>query len=99
MKSRIFQDRLKRKQVFQSELCLKTTKSLLRNDKFPDPYRFKLINFLGSFPRNYSSTRLNNRCALTARSRAIYRDFRMSRLMFRKLALQGKLAGIKKSSF
>lgn len=72
---------------------------MLREEFLPDSYRFKINNFISTFPRNCSKTRLNNRCVLTARSKSIYKDFRLSRLQFRKLALQGKLIGIKKSSF
>jgi ribosomal protein S14 len=43
-------------------------------------------------------TRVKNRCILTNRPRSIYKDFGLSRLMFRKYILQGKLIGVKKSS-
>jgi len=50
-------------------------------------------------PRDSSITRIRNRCVLTNRPRAVYRKFGMSRLMFRKFAWQGKLIGVKKSSW
>jgi small subunit ribosomal protein S14 len=39
------------------------------------------------------------RCQLCGRSRAVYRKFNICRLCFRKLANEGKLPGIKKSSW
>lgn len=54
---------------------------------------------LQKLPRDSSSTRLNNRCNVTGRVRGYYRKFGMSRLVFRELALQGKIPGIVKSSW
>lgn len=48
------------------------------------------------FPRNSSNTRARNRCVITNRPRAVYKKFKFSRLIFRKLALQGEIPGIKK---
>lgn len=54
---------------------------------------------LQQLPRDSSSTRLNNRCNMTGRARGYYRKFGLSRLMFRELALQGKIPGVIKSSW
>ncbi len=45
------------------------------------------------------STRKVRRCELTGRSRAVYRKFRISRNMLRKLALEGKIPGMRKASW
>ncbi|MBX3404296.1 MAG: type Z 30S ribosomal protein S14 [Phycisphaeraceae bacterium] len=45
------------------------------------------------------STRIVRRCELTGRSRGVYRKFRISRIMLRKLALEGKIPGMRKSSW
>jgi len=54
---------------------------------------------LQNLPRNSSPTRLHNRCALTGRPRGFLRKFGLSRIAFRDLALQGKIPGIRKSSW
>lgn len=54
---------------------------------------------LQRLPRNASPVRLNNRCALTGRSRAYMRKFGVSRLVFREMALAGKIPGIRKASW
>ncbi len=54
---------------------------------------------LQKLPRDSSASRLNNRCNVTGRVRGYYRKFGMSRLVFRELALQGKIPGIVKSSW
>ncbi len=50
-------------------------------------------------PRNASPVRLHNRCNLTGRPRGYMRQFGLSRIMFRKLALEGKIPGVKKASW
>ena len=54
---------------------------------------------LQTMPRNTSMVRVRNRCLLTGRSRAYLRKFRLSRLEFRRLALQGMISGVTKSSW
>ena len=54
---------------------------------------------LAKLPRDSSATRLHNRCNITGRSRSYYRKFGISRLVFRELALQGKIPGVVKSSW
>jgi len=54
---------------------------------------------LQKLPRDASPTRHRNLCALTGRSRGNYRKFKMSRLMLRKLALEGKIPGMRKASW
>ncbi len=44
-------------------------------------------------------TRQHNRCLLCGRAKSYLRDFKMCRLCFRKLALQGMIPGVTKSSW
>ena len=44
-------------------------------------------------------TRQKNRCRLCGRPRAYMRLFALCRICFRELALEGKLPGVKKSSW
>ncbi len=54
---------------------------------------------LQRLPRNASPVRLNNRCAMTGRSRGFLRKFGVSRIVFREMALAGKIPGVKKASW
>ena len=54
---------------------------------------------LARLPRDASPTRLRNLCALTGRSRSVYRKFKISRIKLRELALQGKIPGMRKASW
>jgi small subunit ribosomal protein S14 len=54
---------------------------------------------LQKLPRNASPVRVHNRCKLTGRPRGYMRQFGISRVVFRKMALEGKIAGITKASW
>jgi len=54
---------------------------------------------LALLPRNSSPVRLRNRCKFTGRGRGYLRRFGISRIKFREFALQGKIPGVKKTSW
>jgi small subunit ribosomal protein S14 len=57
---------------------------------------YKALDLL---PRNASPVRLKNRCQLTGRPRGYIRYFGVSRVVFREMALQGKIPGVRKASW
>lgn len=54
---------------------------------------------LDKLPKNSSPVRLHNRCKLTGRPRGYIRQFGISRVLFREMALNGKIPGITKASW
>ena len=54
---------------------------------------------LDLLPKNASPVRLKNRCQLTGRPRGYMRHFGVSRIMFRDMALAGKIPGVTKASW
>jgi small subunit ribosomal protein S14 len=54
---------------------------------------------LAQLPRDASPTRYRELCALTGRSRGVYRKFKLSRIKLRELALEGKIPGMRKASW
>ncbi|HMO01746.1 MAG TPA: 30S ribosomal protein S14 [Oligoflexia bacterium] len=54
---------------------------------------------LQALPRDTSSTRIRNRCQITGRPRGVYREFMLSRIMFREMAHSGLIPGVTKSSW
>ncbi len=54
---------------------------------------------LDKLPRNSSKVRLHNRCLLSGRPKGYMRMFGISRVAFRKMALEGKIPGITKASW
>lgn len=85
--------------VAKYELRRKLYKALCRDPDLPSNLREKHRNKLSKLPRNSSFTRVRNRCVFTGRPRAVYENFRMSRIVFRELASQGQLHGVQKASW
>lgn len=54
---------------------------------------------LDKLPKNASPVRLHNRCKLTGRPKGYMRQFGISRVTFREMALSGKIPGVKKASW
>jgi len=54
---------------------------------------------LAKLPRDASPTRLTNRCKVSGRRRSYLRKFRISRLTFREMALNGLIPGVTKASW
>ncbi|WP_242926695.1 30S ribosomal protein S14 [Pontibacter vulgaris] len=54
---------------------------------------------LDKLPKNASPVRLHNRCKLSGRPRGYMRKFGISRVVFRELAVMGKIPGVTKSSW
>lgn len=54
---------------------------------------------LDKLPKNASPVRLKNRCQLTGRPRGYMRYFGLSRVIFRDMALNGMIPGVKKASW
>ena len=54
---------------------------------------------LQKMPRDGSSSRNTRRCQKTGVSRAVYRKFRLNRIAFREMALEGMLPGVTKASW
>lgn len=54
---------------------------------------------LDKLPRNASPVRLHNRCMLTGRPKGYMRKFGICRVVFRKMALEGKIPGVTKASW
>ena len=54
---------------------------------------------LDKLPKNASPVRLKNRCQLTGRPKGYIRYFGVSRIVFRDMALNGLIPGVKKASW
>jgi small subunit ribosomal protein S14 len=74
-------------------------KETIRNPQTSDADRQAAYAQLRKLPRDSSATRIRNRCAMTGRPRAYLRQFGLSRITFREMALQGLIPGVKKASW
>ncbi len=61
-----------------------------------DPDAMKKLQEL---PKNSTKVRKRNRCQITGRPRGYIRQFGVSRIVFRDMALMGKIPGVTKASW
>lgn len=54
---------------------------------------------LQKLPRNSSPVRMHNRCKMTGRPKGYMRQFGVSRINFREMALKGLIPGVRKASW
>ena len=54
---------------------------------------------LSRLPRNSSKVRMHNRCSESGRPKGYMRQFGISRIVFREMASNGLIPGVKKASW
>ena len=74
-------------------------KKIIKNKKLPLDERFTAQLKLAKLPRNSAKTRIRNRCEISGRPHGVYRKLKISRIALRKLASDGKIPGMTKSSW
>lgn len=74
-------------------------KSVSKNKKARMSQLFVSQGRLMSQDKNSSISHLKNRCICSNRSRAIYRKEGLSRIVFKRMALEGFLPGVQKYSW
>jgi|SRR3569833_1007705 len=97
--NRVITDKKRRKLALKYEHKRKEYKSIAYDRNLPNAIRYEYIAKLSKLPRNSSMTRSRNRCVVTGRARSVYRFFHVSRIVLRELASQGRVLGLKKSSW
>ena len=60
---------------------------------------FEAAQKLQAIPKNANPIRLHNRCKLTGRPKGYIRQFGISRILFREMASNGLIPGVKKASW
>ena len=74
-------------------------KKIINNPKSSPEQVDEAVMKLQKMPRDASPVRVRNRCSQTGRSRGFLRKFGISRVALRKLALEGQIPGVVKSSW
>ena len=74
-------------------------KELIRDPKTSPEDRIEAQNELQRQPRDAAATRQRNRCAITGRSRGVYRKFGLARTKLREAANRGEIPGLSKASW
>lgn len=94
------QKNLRRQQLVKKFAGRRMRLKEIANDlSLPAEDRFKARLKLSTLPKNSAKERVRSRCAVTGRSRAVYRKFQLSRIALRELASAGLIPGMTKSSW
>jgi len=90
----------KRKKLVKRDATKRAAmKAIIMDRDLPVEERFAVTMKLAALSRNGAKGRVRNRCALTGRPRSYHGKFSLSRIMLRKLASEGQLPGVVKSSW
>ena len=95
----IARDKRRRALVQKHQAKRQELKRRLKDRHLSPQERLTAQQALNALPRNSSASRVSNRCIITGRSKGVYRRYKISRIMLRQLALQGRLPGMKKASW
>ena len=74
-------------------------KKIIKSLNATEEEKKEAMKKMANLPKNSSPIRMRNRCLLTGRPRGFYRKFKISRLCFREMALEGLIPGIVKASW
>jgi len=74
-------------------------KKIIRNLNSSDDERAAAVAKLSALPRDSSSSRQRNRCAITGRPHGVYRKFGLARNKLREAAMKGEIPGLTKASW
>jgi ribosomal protein S14 len=86
-------DSLRRIHFKNKEYIILLRKLLYRNINISRFYKKAGLTLV-----SYEATKINNRCILTGRTRAVYKGFKVSRFILKGMGSLGYLPGIRKCS-
>ncbi|MCK9611748.1 MAG: 30S ribosomal protein S14 [Bacteroidales bacterium] len=84
---------IKARELKREKMCAKFKEKRLELKKSGD------YAALQQLPKNASPVRQHNRCKITGRPKGYIRQFGISRINFREMALAGLIPGVKKASW
>jgi len=91
-------ERLYAKHAQKREKLVKVLKSTDQSDEVL-AQKWDAMLAVQKLPANSAKNRQHNRCGLTGRPRGYMRQFGISRVTFREMALSGKIPGVRKASW
>jgi small subunit ribosomal protein S14 len=97
--SMIEREKRREKLVKQHAAKRAKLKETIRNPKSSDTEREDAARKLQAMPRDTSASRQRNRCAITGRSRGVYRKFGLGRQKLREATMRGDIPGLRKASW
>ncbi|NTV94270.1 MAG: 30S ribosomal protein S14 [Thiobacillus sp.] len=98
-KSVINREAKRREMVKKFAAKREALKAVMADQSVSDEERMDARLKYMALPRDASPSRLRNRCALTGRSRGVFRKFGLCRNKIREIALNGDIPGVTKASW
>jgi small subunit ribosomal protein S14 len=97
--SQVLRDQKREKLIEKYAARRAALRAQLKDPDMDPDEKQRVSEELTRLPRNSCPTRLTRRCAVTGRSKAVYRKFGLSRIALRELSLAGDIPGMIKSSW
>lgn len=98
-KSQLAMNKRRRKLAQKYQAKRDALKKIVRDPNASFDQQQEAMMALQKLPRNSSPNRYRNRCEVSGRPRAVYRDFKMSRIALRDHGLRGEIPGLTKASW
>lgn len=99
MKKILVKDKKNRKTIKHFEIDQFILKQISSNNNFQTITKWNALNKLSYFLRRNSKTYITNRCVKTVNKKTFHKFFSFSRMVFLKLARNGMISGLRKSSW
>lgn len=98
-KSTIEKNERRKKMTARYAAKRRALKAIVQNPKSTMDEKLAAQVGLQKLPRNSARERVRHRCSMTGRSRGNLREFGLSRMTFREMALSGLIPGVRKASW
>ena len=98
-KSAIARNKKRARMAENQEARRKELRAKLKDPNLDFEEKQDVMFKLQSLPRNGAKVRVLNRCLISGRPKAVYRKFRVSRIVLRELAHRGMVPGMRKASW
>lgn|SRR3989338_11085524 len=97
MRHLLNKDKIFRKSLKKNEYKSLIYKGIIQNIFLPINVRENVFNILLNYKKS-SKVLIHNRCVFTYRARFIFTKYKISRLVFKRLVLLGKIMGVYKKT-
>ncbi|NCX93944.1 MAG: 30S ribosomal protein S14 [Gammaproteobacteria bacterium] len=99
-KTSVIQRELKKQKLVQKfSDKRRKLKAIISDINTSDEERWEAQKKLQKMPRDACPVRLQSRCEITGRPRAVYKKFKLCRNKLRSYAMSGQVPGLKKASW
>ncbi len=98
-KSKIVREQKLLRNVQKYALLRSELKNIIKSPNSSSKEKELAVARLDKLPKSSSRIRVRNRCFKTGRPRGIISRFKLSRLSFREMALNGEIPGVTKASW